>query len=327
MMHSNAGDDADFPSNPFRPASNQPPAQQGDAQQTPLNQFYATEAPQVFSQTPQQSIPMAAVPQQSNPIETSQPQFQQGAPSNHTQPSPVTNQSFVQNETASTSGNTAQLSRYQICMSCFKMETYITYFDIDTHDFFNRIKYSMLMFYLPDKFRSEVIGVARTENLKGPDLYGPLWITMTLVFFVAVTSNISAYFRADDMEEFEYDISHLLHAMAVCFTFVFGVPSIWWLMTQCLGMQALMMVDWICLYGYSMVPYLPSTLLCLIPFHPWIWICLIVATVMSLLLVARNVASTLLAADTGSNKAGPLLMAIIATHIIFFIVLKLTFYE
>ena len=43
------------------------------------------------------------------------------------------------------------------------------------------------MCYLPDKFRVQVIGVERNATTKGPDLYGPLWITMTLVFFLAVS--------------------------------------------------------------------------------------------------------------------------------------------
>jgi hypothetical protein len=141
------------------------------------------------------------------------------------------------------------------------------------------------------------------------------------------TSNLSAYIRADNVAEFEYDIEHLVHAMTVCFGFVFGAPALWWLVTQCMGMQALMMVDWICLYGYSMVPYLPATLLCLVPWHPWMWLCLTVATVMSGSLVLRNVAAPLLAADTMGNKAAPILLAVMASHVIFLLILKITFYE
>jgi protein YIPF1/2 len=129
------------------------------------------------------------------------------------------------------------------------------------------------------------------------------------------------------MEEFEYDISHLARAMSVCFTLVFGVPTLWWTVTQCMGMQALMLVDWICIYGYSMVPYLPATILCLIPWHPWMWLCLVGATVTSGSLILRNIAGPLLSADTLGNKTGPLVLAIIACHIIFLLILKVSFYE
>ena len=63
----------------------------------------------------------------------------------------------------------------------------MAYFDVDTADISARIQGAVLLFYQPDKFRTEVVGASRTETLKGPDLYGPLWITMTLVFFVAVS--------------------------------------------------------------------------------------------------------------------------------------------
>jgi hypothetical protein len=129
------------------------------------------------------------------------------------------------------------------------------------------------------------------------------------------------------MKEFEYDITHMVHALTVCFGFSFGVPALWWLVTQCMGMQALMMVDWICLYGYAMVPYLPATILCLVPWHPWMWLCLFIATCMSGMLVVRNVAAPLLAADTQGKKAGPVLLAILASHVIFLLVLKVAFYE
>ena len=72
-------------------------------------------------------------------------------------------------------------------MSCLTLDTYKAYFDIDTEDVVLRLKSALLLFYLPDRFRSEVVGVVRDDNHKGPDLYGPLWVTMTLVFFVAVS--------------------------------------------------------------------------------------------------------------------------------------------
>ena len=78
-------------------------------------------------------------------------------------------------------------SRWEACISCFRMSTYVAYFDVDTNDIKNRLWGAATLFIFPDKFRSEIVGACRTETLKGPDLYGPLWITMTLVFFVAVS--------------------------------------------------------------------------------------------------------------------------------------------
>jgi len=337
MMNSTTGEDGNFPENPFRSTLDSAPDPMGTSAPIPgATQVHAQQIPQqdqFFSnQAPAFAQPPAPMQHQPNPMVQQQPQYQQTQPmamaqgqTPYTQPSPASFQPTAQS--GMSPSDTPQMSRWQLCTSCFKMETYMAYFDIDATDIYRRLKYSILYFYLPDKFRSEVIGVARTDNMKGPDLYGPLWITMTLVFFLAVTSNLSAYLRTDNAGEFEYDISHLVHAMTVCFGFVLGIPALWWILTQCLGMQCLMMVDWICLYGYSMVPYIPSTLFCLIPSHAWIWICLIITTGVSGGLVVRNVASALLAADTTSNKAGPILIAVMVSHVIFLLVLKLTFYN
>ncbi len=73
------------------------------------------------------------------------------------------------------------------CLACCTVDTYKSYFDLDTDDVKNRVKAAILTFYKADYFRNEVLGVGpRTETLKGPDLYGPFWITMTLIFLVAV---------------------------------------------------------------------------------------------------------------------------------------------
>lgn len=100
-------------------------------------------------------------------------------------------------DNANTGVANAPATRWAACMSCFSMQTYLAYFDVDTVDIQNRLKYSVLYFYQPDKFRAEVVGACRTESLKGPDLYGPLWITMTFVFFLAVRFILSLLYRCE----------------------------------------------------------------------------------------------------------------------------------
>ena len=81
-----------------------------------------------------------------------------------------------------------------------------------------------------------------------------------------------------------------------------------------------------CIYGYSLVPYLPVTILCMLPFVLFEWLILALATVWSGLLVLRNVAGPLLRG--GNNQwSGPLCIFIIACHLIFCIVIKFQFYK
>jgi len=148
---------------------------------------------------------------------------------------------------------------------------------------------------------------------KGPDLYGPIWITLTLVFFVAVTSNMSLYIHhyktkksviIDEggmaaEEEWDYDINQLLHAMWILYSFSIGLPTLLYFVLRLVGVNNLSLADLVCLYGYSLVPYLPVAWLCIVPYS-WVqWLVLSVATVLSGMLVLRNVVGSILESCAG----------------------------
>lgn len=190
---------------------------------------------------------------------------------------------------------------------------------------------------------------------KGPDLYGPVWVTLTLVFCAAVTSNMSLYLhhsRKNRMfkssmidegglaaeEEWEYDVNKLLHAMWILYGYSLGLPA----MVYCaLGMignsNNLRLVELICLYGYSLVPYLPVVWICILPYN-WVqWTMLMIATIVSGLFVLRNVVGSIMKSGNGGygtgggsmhrNSGGGLIMCLVGCHLVFLLVVKLTFYH
>lgn len=262
-------------------------------------------------------------------------------------------------------------------MACVHLETYQAYFDMDTADIMGRLKASLLFFHLPDYFRVDTLGDSRNVNnpegepddmntvsndtpilRKGPDLYGPLWIACTLVFTLAVTSNMLLYFdhwsrftktsssgsdssnsdssnstaptpssssSQPEMEALEYDLTNLIHALSVVATFSIGLPTFFWLATLCMGMNKVPWVMWICCYGYCLVPYIIITSLLWLPWWSIVqWILLFLATLASGLLVLRNLANPLLQQDPG--KAATFILAFPVTHFIFMCVLKFSFY-
>jgi len=261
---------------------------------------------------------------------------------------------------------------WQRLMSCFRIEGYLPYFDVDTRQVGDRISAALLRFLQPDYFRTNVIGEEDSMNSntnnspiyrKGPDLYGPFWITMTLIFVIAATSNLSAYMHhlqktrhshggnsssnaaagsmdtngtssvptypssAKEEEVFEYDLRHLLRAGTVLSVFVWVVPSLLWLACTCMGMPNISWPLWVCVYGYSMTPYLLAALVAWVPISIIEWLFLALATAMSALLVIRNLSTPLLAQDgIQQAKAAPILMSILAMHGIFLLVLKFAFY-
>jgi hypothetical protein len=81
----------------------------------------------------------------------------------------------------------ANKSWWGSCMGYLALDSYKVYFDIDAEDIATRIKAVMFDFYKPEHFRNNVLGTQKTDSLKGPDLYGPFWLTMTLIFFIGVS--------------------------------------------------------------------------------------------------------------------------------------------
>ncbi|KAL7473124.1 hypothetical protein ACHAXS_013519 [Conticribra weissflogii] len=193
---------------------------------------------------------------------------------------------------------------------------------------------------------------------KGPDLYGPIWITMTLVFFVAVTSNISIYVHHSTSssasssssslsdvisetpvqaeQEWDYDINRLLRATSILYSFSVLLPFLLFFVFRIVGVTSISMVEMICLYGYSLVPYLPATWICIVPYD-WVrWLSLGAATVVSGMLVLRNLMGGILTASGGGGvgagggmggKGGGLIMSLMGCHFVFLLVMKLGFYH
>ena len=154
------------------PAATAPPQQQQQFQQQ-QQQFQPQQPP------PMQSNDTFA-PMPSGPMDNMAPQLSQ--PPTLQQPNNMNNgqqqqQSMSPLQPRSWWGN---------CMACLTIDSYAQYFDIDAEDIANRMKGVILHFYKPEYFRNNVVGIDKSTGLKGPDLYGPFWITMTLIFFIGV---------------------------------------------------------------------------------------------------------------------------------------------
>jgi len=304
----------------FDPTSTfqQPPQQQ--FQQPPQQQFQQPsqqqfEQPrQQFNESPQQQFQQP--PQQ---------QFQQPSQQQFQQPRQQFNEPPTQNFATPAANNLPPPQSdggfLTKCLSCWSVQSFQAYFNVTTADVQYRIINTIKHFNDLGAFHEKVL-----QN-KSPDIYGPFWITTTLIFFVAVTSNIASYFNASD--DFEYDISHLFRATVVLYSFTFLTPLFYRLIFFWVLNVDMPLVDLICLYGYSLVPFLPATVFCAVPDEPLVWFLLTVATVVSLIFVMRNVAGPVLGGGDQRKRqvGGPVLGSMIGCHICFLLVLKLGFYR
>mmetsp|Transcript_219 Transcript_219/g.302 ORF Transcript_219/g.302 Transcript_219/m.302 type:complete len:315 (+) Transcript_219:92-1036(+) len=209
---------------------------------------------------------------------------------------------------------------FQRLTSCCSIVSLQSHFDVDTEDVKDRLMGSVLHANKPDHF---VVSILNKEGKKA-DLYGPIWITMACVFLFAVTSNTSKYLRTDSISDIEYDISHLTHALSILSFYTFVIPFALFLVFKAINVP-LTFMDMVSLYGYSLVPYLPMTIMCLFPSVILEWIFLLGASALSLSLILRNVIGPVI--RTSMAWSGPISIGIMGCHFVFMMVLKFTFYR
>ena len=141
---------------------------------------------------------------------------------------------------------------------CLSIRYYQPYFDVDTTEVIQRIMNAAFFCSRETNFMTMI-------NDK-PDAYGPFWIATTLVFSLAVTSHINNWLTSWLLQKtWEYDFQSVVTASSLVYTFAAGVPCGVWFIFRQLTDAKLKLITLICLYGYSLLTFIPATLLCLLP--------------------------------------------------------------
>ncbi|KAL0234783.1 hypothetical protein PCE1_001819 [Barthelona sp. PCE] len=132
---------------------------------------------------------------------------------------------------------------------CYSLKRYRGNFDIDTKGFLQRIVSSIV-----PKVNSPVTGKMR-EN---PDFYGPIWITVTLIFVVALCNNLIAYYETyTSGKEFAFKWSQMSTCGGIFLGYGLLMPAIFWLVSQGFMTNVPTLKFLYCVYGYSLIAYLP----------------------------------------------------------------------
>ncbi|KAL4702135.1 hypothetical protein ACJJTC_019411 [Scirpophaga incertulas] len=147
------------------------------------------------------------------------------------------------------------------------IQYYQKYFDVKTSEVVERIISSVL----PQKVSRNYFD----ERIKGkPDLYGPVWISVTLIFTIAVSGNIASYLQnTNNAVEWRYNFHIVSIAATAILCYVWLVPLALWaalkwtiapdgqneIETQASSSPTMMSL--FCLYGYSLSIYIPVAIL------------------------------------------------------------------
>ncbi|XP_065157961.1 protein YIPF1 [Atheta coriaria] len=166
--------------------------------------------------------------------------------------------------------------------SFWSIEYFQQFFDVDTQDVQSRILGSII------PARNALL--QQEIHLK-PDLYGPFWIAVTLVFTIAISGNIVNYLQYhNDNYHWRYDFHLVSYAASIIFLYITLVPvCLWGLLKWSLNDNELEefketlpgALELICIYGYSLFVYIPAGILWTIQIGWLQWLLVLVAASVS----------------------------------------------
>lgn len=152
-------------------------------------------------------------------------------------------------------------------------EFYQNLFDVDTDTVLNRLRSSII----PKKDYNFIESVLRSRRRSGPDMYGPFWICVTLIFSTAICGNLSNFIQKSGDPNYEY--SPEFEKISLVATSVFGYA---WLIPLILyffikykfggGNFDYKFMEIVCTYGYSLFVYVPISILWVFPLEPFRWL-------------------------------------------------------
>jgi len=118
-------------------------------------------------------------------------------------------------------------------------------------------------------------------NIKSsPDLYGPLWISVTLIVTSAVSHGIAQFIQdAPNCVAVDTDMKRTSFVATCVFLYSFLLPSALWAFLKYQGAETRQnLVSYMCLYGYSMTVFIPISIIWVTRLEMINWIIMSVGT-------------------------------------------------
>ncbi|CAL9693939.1 unnamed protein product [Knipowitschia caucasica] len=157
---------------------------------------------------------------------------------------------------------------------------YQSFFNVDTSQVLDRVKGSVM----PIPGRNFIKHHLRSN----PDLYGPFWISVTLAVSVAISGNLSTFLVQMGNPAYHYtpQFHRVTVASVVIFLYAWLVPvALWGFLSWRQGVERQVggysFLETVCVYGYSLFIYIPTSILWVIPLEWLRWTLLAVAMVVS----------------------------------------------
>ncbi|CAI8597276.1 unnamed protein product [Vicia faba] len=195
----------------------------------------------------------------------------------------------------------------------FSVSSYTQYFNVDTDVVVNRLISSLNP--VADDFFGKIDA--------NPDLYGLIWISTTLVFVLALLGNLATYLmqkHIDNNTSWSFDVNYVQTAAWSIYGYVIVIPLAYYFFLQYMGSNANLIQFW-CMWGYSLTIFILSSFLLLIPIGILRWIIIILTGFASATFVALNLRSFL-----GSDLSVTVIAAFVL-QIALAVFIKVQFFE
>lgn len=149
-------------------------------------------------------------------------------------------------------------------------------FDVSSEDVVKRLKLALVPF--------QGLDAAAPDFRTRPDFYGPFWVATTAVLFLAATGNFARLLETEDETTFKSDYSLVSVAASMVYGLLVGVPLATRLGLYCSGqsVDSINFKQVICVYGYSLTPMIPMSVICLIPLSIFRWLAVLAGLGISL---------------------------------------------
>lgn len=160
-------------------------------------------------------------------------------------------------------------------------------FDVSSDEVLKRLKLALV----PFQGQEDAANDFRTR----PDFYGPFWVATTSVLFLAATGNFARLLEMEDEQSFKSDFSLVSVAASMIYGLLVAVPLCARLGLYCSG-QSVDCINFkqvICVYGYSLTPLIPMSVICLVPMAVLRWIAVLCCLVTSLAFIYGTLSADL----------------------------------
>ncbi|XP_049791940.1 protein YIPF1 [Schistocerca nitens] len=202
--------------------------------------------------------------------------------------------------------------------SFWTFEFYQQLWDVDTNNVVDRILWSIIP--------RPSINYLQHHIKPKPDLYGPFWICVTLVFATAISGNLFDYLHSRGVGKWRYDFHMVTYAATAVFGYAWAAPAALWALARWRGSSGgVSFLELTCVYGYSLAVFVPLSL-GLVGAAAWPWLRWSLALI-GAALSSRALLSAAWPASAGTRPRALLPALAVGLHALLAVVFVLCFFH